>query len=156
MTAPAVNTTLSLFAECPLPGCRNPVDDPRWPCGQCEKDLAGYIRPSGAERPAEVVVAELAERDQAVAAVYAERREMTPLPEPEAPAPGLAPAQPAGAGDERMAAIQRAARQDLGEERKPGQLCWVCEERRLCRKDPEFLGTGDERWICKECEAVPA
>ena len=39
-----MNDTPSLFAECPLPGCTYPVDDPRWPCGECEAALAGYIR----------------------------------------------------------------------------------------------------------------
>ena len=62
-----MNDTPSLFAECPLPGCTNPVDDPRWPCGDCEAALAGYIRPAAQPVTAEEATAMLAERDQAVA-----------------------------------------------------------------------------------------
>lgn len=28
------------------------------------------------------------------------------------------------------------------------QHCWVCEQRRTCRLDPDQRG----QWICKECE----
>lgn len=127
-----MGTVLSLFAECPLPLCRNPVGDPGELCGACEKATAGYIRRVPAPEPLGDVEPEAA-----------------PVREPRL-------VQLVEARDKRMTAIERASRQDLGEEHKPGQLCWVCEERRLCRKDPEFLGTRDERWICKECEAIPA
>jgi hypothetical protein len=76
-----MTATPSLVTECPLPGWINLVDDPRWPCGDCEAALAGYIRPSAQQATAEEATAMLAERDEAVAAVYAERRIMTPLPE---------------------------------------------------------------------------
>jgi len=76
-----MNDTPSLFAECPLPGCTYPVDDPRWPCGECEAALAGYIRPSAQLVTVEEATAMLADRDKAVAAIYAERRTMVPLPE---------------------------------------------------------------------------
>jgi hypothetical protein len=51
---------VSLFAECPLPGCRNPVDDPRWPCRGCETALAGYMRPTSESANPEEVTATLA------------------------------------------------------------------------------------------------
>jgi hypothetical protein len=140
--------TPSLFAECPLPGCINPVDDPRWPCGECEAALAGYIRPATQSRTAEEVAAALADRDQAVAAIYAERRTMTPLPEPTgaAPAAGPGPMAPAaGAG-------RAAAARDADPEYRRNQLCWVCEERRSCRLDPDRH--PEVRWICKTCETI--
>jgi len=88
-----MNDTPSLFAECPLPGCTYPVDDPRWPCGECEAALAGYIRPSAQLVTVEEATAMLADRDKAVAAIYAERRTIAPLPElPES----LSVAGPAG------------------------------------------------------------
>ena len=90
-----MNATPSLFGECPLPGCINLVDDPRWPCGDCEAALAGYIRPAAQPVTAEEATAMLAERDQAVAGIYAERRIMTPLPEPAEATPGAEPG-PAG------------------------------------------------------------
>ena len=76
-----MNDTPSLFAECPLPGCTYPVDDPRWPCGEREAALAGYIRPSAQLVTVEEAAAMLTDRDEAVAAIYAERRTMVPLPE---------------------------------------------------------------------------
>jgi hypothetical protein len=119
-----VTGTLSLFGECPLPGCRNPVGDPGQPCGECLAAFGGYLRDTGLDRPAGEVAAELAERDRAVAAVYAERRAMTPLPE-------AAPAEP-----------------ETGWRRN--QLCWCCEERRACRADPD----QPARWICKTCAEI--
>jgi len=52
--------------------------------------------------------------------------------------------------DDLAARNQRAAAQDAGDACKPGQTCWVCEERRTCRHDPEKPG----EWICRDCEAV--
>jgi hypothetical protein len=117
-------SALSLFGECPLPGCRNPVDDPRWPCGECERELAGYIRPARREVTAGQAAAELEERDREVAQAYAAQC---------AAAAGHAPASPAP-----------------GPESKANQLCWCCEQRRRCRPDPGYPG----RWICPDCEAV--
>ncbi|MGH3403340.1 MAG: hypothetical protein ACRDRJ_12720 [Streptosporangiaceae bacterium] len=116
--------TLRLFDDCALPGCRNLVDRPGQPCGECLAAFGGYLRDTGRDRPAAEVAAELAERDRAVAAVYAERRQMAPLPEP-------CPA-------EHETAWRR------------GQLCWCCEERRACRADPARPG----RWICKSCAGI--
>ena len=103
-----MNDTPSLFAECPLPGCTYPVDDPRWPCGECEAALAGYIRPSAQLVTVEEATAMLADRDKAVAAIYAERRTMTPLHGPDEVVP---PTTRAGAA------------RDAGPEYKRNQLC---------------------------------
>jgi len=138
-----MNDTLSLFAKCPLPGCPNLVDDPRWPCGECEAALAGYIRPSSQPVSVEEATAMLADRDRAVAAIYAERHAMTPLP---GPAEGAAEAPP------DLQAWPPAAAPDPGPESKRNQLCWVCEQRRTCRPDPGRLpGTW---WICRRCEQI--
>jgi hypothetical protein len=71
------------------------------------------------------LVAALAERDEAVRAIYRERVGAVPLPEP---------------GPEPLP----------GREEKRNQLCWCCEERRTCRRDLD----DPDRWICKSCEAV--
>ena len=34
-----------------------------------------------------------------------------------------------------------------GVEWRANQVCWVCEERRKCRPDPDH----PDRWICKNC-----
>lgn len=49
----------------------------------------------------------------------------------------------------RELAAQQLAKTERPEY-KPGQRCWVCEERRTCHRDPDQPG----RWICKECEAT--
>ena len=131
-----MNATPSLFDECPLLGCTNLVDDPRWPCGECEAALAGYIRPSAQPVTVEEATAMLADRDKAVAAIYAERRTMTPLAE-------AAQAQP-------PPATRAAAARDATPEYKRNQLCWICEDRHTCRPDTDHGG----RWICRTCEAI--
>jgi len=143
-----MNDTLSLFAKCPLPGCPNLVDDPRWPCGECETALAGYIRPSPQPVSLEEATAMLAARDQDVAAIYAERRALTPLPGTAGPALAARPDPQAPP----EAVHLPAADPDPGPEYKRNQLCWVCEERRMCRPDPDRL--PEARWICRTCEQI--
>jgi hypothetical protein len=46
--------------------------------------------------------------------------------------------------------VKPAAVQERGHQYKANQHCWVCEQRRTCRLDPDQRG----QWICKECEAV--
>ena len=141
-----MNDTPSLFTECPLPGCTYPVDDPRWPCGECEAALAGYIRPSAQLVTAEEATAMLADRDAAVAAICAERRTMAPLAEL---AEATSTARP-GPQAQPPTAARAAAARDASPEYKRNQLCWVCEGRRACRLDTDHSG----RWICRTCEAI--
>ena len=142
-----MNDTPSLFAECPLPGCTYPVDDPRWPCGECEAALAGYIRPSAQLVTAEEATAMLADRDEAVAAIYAERRTMAPLPELAEATPTARP----GPQAQPPTAARAAAARDASPEYKRNQLCWVCEERHaMPAADTDHPG----RWICRTCEAI--
>ena len=117
-----MNDTPSLFAECPLPGCTYPVDDPRWPCGECEAALAGYIRPSAQLVTVEEAAAMLADRDEAVAAIYAERCTMVPLPELAEVTPAAGP----GPQAQPPTATRAAAARDASPESKRNQLCWVC------------------------------
>lgn len=50
----------------------------------------------------------------------------------------------------RELAGQQLVKADRGEEYKANQQCWVCEQRRTCRPDPDQRG----QWICKDCEAI--
>jgi hypothetical protein len=101
-------TTPSLFHDCPVPGCHQPVTDPREPCGTCRDLFGDYLVPGTASTEPEAYAAQLAERDEAVAAAYARHR-TGPQPE-ERPEP----------------------------EWKPNQLCWVCSTRRKCRPEPDL------------------
>jgi hypothetical protein len=67
-------TTLALFPSCPLPGCGNPVSDPREPCDGCAKAFGAMLRPAdGPAVSADEYAATLADRDSGVAAILAER-----------------------------------------------------------------------------------
>jgi hypothetical protein len=67
-------TTPSLFHDCPVPGCHQPVTDPREPCGTCRDLFGDYLVPGTASTEPEAYAAQLAERDEAVAAAYARQR----------------------------------------------------------------------------------
>jgi hypothetical protein len=60
-----------LFHDCPVPGCRQPVTDPREPCGACRELFGDYLARGSASTGPEAYAARLAERDEAVAAAYA-------------------------------------------------------------------------------------
>lgn len=51
-------------------------------------------------------------------------------------------------------AMQAARERRAASEWRMNQLCWCCEERRKCHPDPDLPGASD-RWICKDCEAIP-
>jgi hypothetical protein len=116
--------TLSLFADCPLPGCFNPVDDPREPCGDCLALFGNQLRRSGREVTAEEFTAAMAERDEATRTSYAAQRVVFEATETE-------PTEPA----------------EPGVEWRSNQTCWLCEDRRKCRHDPSH----PDRWICRTC-----
>ncbi len=64
-----------LFDECVLPGCTNLVDSLGAPCRECRRAFGTFLRHTdGPARRRDVVAAELADRDAAVAAIYAARR----------------------------------------------------------------------------------
>lgn len=118
-------TALSLFATCPLAGCRNLTEHPDQPCRGCLALFGPHIQQTGQpQRPAEEAAADHAARDAEVAQVLTARRGLMPLPEPD-------PARPAVPEVEWRA----------------NQTCWCCEERRKCRPDPD----QPTRWICRTC-----
>lgn len=113
-------TTPSLFETCPVPGCKNPVGDPREPCESCQTAFGDMIRAGVVIAvPVEEFTETLRQAEARVAVELAERAQMVPAAEPEV-------------------------------ERKLGQRCWVCGERRKCRRDADH----PDRWICIVCEAM--
>lgn len=100
----------NLFYDCPVPGCSQPVTDPREPCATCREMFGDYLTPGRASTEPEAFAAQLAERDEEVAAAYA-RQQAGPQPEE--------PREP---------------------EWKPNQLCWICSARRRCRPEPDLPG----------------
>jgi hypothetical protein len=110
----------TLFSVCPVPICSNPVDDGEL-CAECLALIGdGLIR----------------------------RVEAPGQPAAEAPVT-LDDARRQLAGQLAVES-RRAAAQESGDAWKPGQRCWVCEQRRSCRLDPGQRG----EWICRECEAI--
>jgi hypothetical protein len=71
-----IQSALSLFAECPLPGCKNLTEDPREPCGECREAFGDRLRLSGQEVSAGEAATAYAERDACVAAAYAAQRDL--------------------------------------------------------------------------------
>lgn len=113
------DAVLTLFDVCPVPKCSNPVDDGE-PCGECAGLIAaGFIVRAEPPEPPPATLDDI-------------RRELAAQQRVEA----------------ELARTERAAAQNRGDEWKPGQHCWVCEQRRTCRLDPDQRG----QWICKECE----
>ena len=116
----------TLFDDCPVPKCHNPVDDGR-PCGECTQVIAnGYIREAPKPEPAPLTI-EQARHELAVQQFTAEAAR-------------------------KADASARAAAAERGERPKPNQVCWCCEERRTCARDRDF--PDEIRWICKDCEAI--
>lgn len=104
---------------CVVPGCTNLVPNPDYPCDDCRIAFGGMLREAHKPPPsAEVVDAQNTRYRE----VMAERALMVKLE----------------ARQKRKSAI------DKGEQRKPGQVCWLCEERRSC-----LLVNG--RWECDGC-----
>jgi hypothetical protein len=72
--------TGDLFDVCPLPGCRNPVNDPRAPCRECIDAFGIHLQPPAGEPPSAAEYRQrLAERDHDVARIHAGRREAASL-----------------------------------------------------------------------------
>jgi len=63
---------MSLFPDCVIPGCPNPVAATGEACGDCRSAFGPMLRPAG--RP--LTAAEIAERDRGVRAAYALQREV--------------------------------------------------------------------------------
>lgn len=118
----AAEPVLTLFGECPA--CGYPVDDGE-PCGQCTAMISdGWLRRVPEPEPMTV--------EEATVALEAQRLQ----------------AEAERSAD--AAARRHAAEQ--GQQPMPGQVCWCCEERRTCTRDPDF--PREVKWICKDCEAI--
>lgn len=83
----------NLFYDCPVPGCSQPVTDPREPCATCREMFGDNLTPGRASTEPEAFATQLAERDEEVAAAYA-RQQAGPRPE-----------EPPGAGVETEPAV---------------------------------------------------
>jgi hypothetical protein len=57
-----------------VPGCRQPVTDPREPCETCRELFGDYLARGRASTEPEAYAARLAGRDEAVAAAYTRQR----------------------------------------------------------------------------------
>ena len=111
--------TGELLPRCALPGCANPTDTQGHPGGQCRRDFGPFLRhnPGGQPMTADVHTA----RDHDVALAYRAQEQLR-----------------IDAAAEQHLAIQ------TGQQEKPGQTCWLCEERRKCA-----LING--QWECRTC-----
>jgi hypothetical protein len=117
-----------LWPTCPLANCPNPTSEAGQPCDECIALFGDHLRPTG--QPVPVSFEErMRQGDLEVRRILTQRREMEPLPQ--------TPPPPAA------------------EEWKMNQLCWVCEQRRKCRRDTISDYPGREpQWICGICEKV--
>lgn len=129
-------TAESLFAECIIPGCTQPVTHELTPCQTCRTIFGPMLQE--ADRPPSYTAADLAERDAGTAAAY---RMMRALP---------TAAQHNDLDTERgrrTAEHEKAAAQERGEAEKANQTCWLCEERRTCLLRPQG-------WECRQCREI--
>ncbi|WP_288337391.1 hypothetical protein [uncultured Gordonia sp.] len=101
-----------LFPDCAVPGCVNPTDTQGHPCPSCRTAFGDYLthHPHGVPMTAEQQTA----RDTEVRAAYTAHRAIL-----------------AEADTTRLA---RTLAIEAGAHAKPGQTCWICEQRRSCHR----------------------
>lgn len=109
------------FPRCALPGCTNPTDTQGHPCGQCRRDFGTFLRhnPDAQPMTADAQTA----RDQPIRTAYRTQDHA------------------------HLEAADRLRAVETGEQPKPGQTCWLCEQRRLC-----VLVAG--QWECRDCRQI--
>ena len=124
---------LELWPRCALPGCPNPTTAQGHPCPDCQQHMGGYLRhhPGGTPLTADTQ----AQRDNDIRAAYTAQRTLATDPE------ATEPKARAITAAERHLAIT------AGDRTKPGQLCWLCEQRRACTR---IAG----RWECADCRHI--
>ncbi|MGN0040508.1 hypothetical protein [Rhodococcus sp. (in: high G+C Gram-positive bacteria)] len=129
-------TAESLLADCIIPGCTQPVAEELTPCDTC-RDIFGPMLQE-VDRPPSYTAANLAERDAQTADAY---RTMLGR--------RVAHEDIDTESDRYRRAAQqvKTAAQKRGEAEKPGQTCWLCEERRMC-----ILRPGG--WECRTCRDI--
>jgi hypothetical protein len=107
--APSHLDELTLFATCPVTGCKNLVGDPGEVCAECLQVFGPYLRPARDTSPAGELTAAAARSEAQAAEVLAARRELAAL------------------GATTVA---------VADEWRNNQQCGCCEERRTCHIDP--------------------
>lgn len=151
---PATSTTTQIGQPvCALPGCRNDV--PRWgdACETCRQACGEYlvwVERDRSKTP-EQIAADLAARDRGTARAYATQAAVEIA---------ATTADPAAYGQAAKWIAQRrlehreinlpapaAALVDEAEVRKANQLCWLCEERHTCTRQPNG-------WECDHCRNI--
>lgn len=126
----------SLWATCILPGCRQPIADELDVCTTCRTAFGDYLHET--DRPPNYTVADLEERDagirNAYRSLYGQRIE---------------PEQIDTDSDKYRRAVTLATTvaQQMGQEEKANQTCWLCEERRMCIRRPGG-------WECRDCRQI--
>lgn len=110
--------TASMFPQCPLPGCRNLTHRQGHPCSDCVRSFGAYLTHTPAGDP--LTATQQADRDTATLAAYTVQHAL---------------------------AVDRTLAIEAGNQAKPGQTCWLCEQRRTCRR------VGG-RWECAGCQTV--
>lgn len=108
--------------RCVLPGCRHGAPEPGRPCSCC---LAAFGSMLQEIPPAVDVDRPPAGVDGAAAATTPRRRDLPPL---------------------KLTSAVKAALSGT-KERKQGQMCWLCTERRVCTKE-------EHGWECDECRKI--
>jgi len=120
----------SMFAECALPGCPNPVVEWGQVCldcvTACVTACGPYLQPCRPDQPP-ITEEVLAERDAGVAAANRMQVNTTTAAETSGQGTPLA-----GKGSEV---------------RKQNQRCWLCQERRTCTQTRQG-------WECDRCQAI--
>ncbi|MBS1693132.1 MAG: hypothetical protein JST91_13025 [Actinobacteria bacterium] len=138
---------------CALPGCRNDV--PRWgdACESC-RDVCGeylvWVERETSATPEEVAE-QLAARDRGTAHAYATQAAVeiaatTADPTAYDQAVQWIAQRRLEHHDTRLPA-PAAALVDAAEVRKANQLCWLCEERHTCTREPHG-------WECDHCRTI--
>lgn len=111
-----------LFPDCAVPGCVNPTDTQGHPCPSCRTAFGDYL--THHKRGVPMTAEQQTARDTEVRAAYSAHRAIE-----------------AEADTARDLAIE------AGTQAKPGQTCWICEQRRSCHRI-------DGRWECRDCQQV--
>lgn len=128
--------TLSLWATCIVPGCRQPVADELDVCGTCRTVFGDYLRET--DRPRSYTIADIEARDAGVRAAYLAQFALRSVP---------AEIDTASAEYRRAVVEARTVAQAAGEAEEPGQTCWMCEQRRSCIR-------RERGWECRECRQI--
>lgn len=124
----------SLWETCILPGCRQPVAEELDVCQTCRTVFGDYLHET--DRTPSYTTADLDRRDT-------ELREMYRLLSRHTFDPDTADTEQY----RRATKLTTTALQKRGEEERPGQRCWLCEERRMCIRRPGG-------WECRDCRQI--